>query len=99
MSPVRLLRRLAYWWRFRAQQDELREELAVHRELLAADLGLLVAVAVTRVLASFLYQVRPADPAALGVAVLLLVIVALIATLVPVRRALRIDPMDALRTD
>jgi hypothetical protein len=38
MSPVRLLRRLAYWWRFRAQQDDLREELAMHRELLAADL-------------------------------------------------------------
>jgi len=32
-------------------------------------------------------------------AVLLLVVVALIATLVPVRRALRIDPIDALRTD
>jgi len=40
-----------------------------------------------------------ADPSALGGAVLLLVVVALIATLVPVRRALRIDPMDALRTD
>lgn len=32
-------------------------------------------------------------------AVLLLVVVALIATLVPVRRALRIDPIDALQTD
>jgi hypothetical protein len=62
-------------------------------------LGLVVALAATRVLASFLYQVRPADPAALGGAVLLLVVVALIATLVPMRRALRIDPMDALRTD
>ena len=57
------------------------------------------AYAGTRVLASFLYQVRPTDPTALGGAVLLLAVVALIATLVPVRRALRIDPMDALRAD
>jgi hypothetical protein len=38
MSPARFLRRFAYWWRFRTQQDELREELEAHRELLAADL-------------------------------------------------------------
>ena len=67
--------------------------------LMGGALGLLAAFAATRVLATFLYQVRPADPTALGGACLLLVIVALIATLVPVRRALRIDPMDALRTD
>jgi predicted permease len=67
--------------------------------LMGGVLGLLAAFAATRALASFLYQVRPADPAALGGAVALLVIVALIATLVPVRRALRIDPADALRTD
>ncbi len=67
--------------------------------LVGVALGLAMALAATRVLAGFLYQVRPADPSALGGAVLLLVVVALIATLVPVRRALRIDPMDALRTD
>lgn len=67
--------------------------------LVGSALGLVGALAATRVLASFLYQTRPADPAALGGAVLLLVVVALIATLVPVRRALQIDPMDALRTD
>jgi ABC-type antimicrobial peptide transport system permease subunit len=67
--------------------------------LVGVALGLAVALAATRVLASLLYQVRPADPAALGGAVLLLVVVALVATLVPVRRALRIDPIDALRTD
>jgi hypothetical protein len=36
----RLVRRLAYWLRFRSQQDELREELAFHREMLAMDLAL-----------------------------------------------------------
>jgi putative ABC transport system permease protein len=66
---------------------------------MGACLGLLGAYAGTRVLASFLYQVGPTDPTALGGAVLLLTVVALIATLVPMRRALRIDPMDALRTD
>jgi len=84
------------------------EPLAVARLVLADSgrlvlvgvaLGLAVALAATRVLTSFLYRVRPADPAALGGAVLLLVVVALVATLVPVRRALRIDPIDALRTD
>jgi ABC-type antimicrobial peptide transport system permease subunit len=67
--------------------------------LMGGALGLLAAFAATRVLATFLYQVRPADPTAVGGAFVLLVVVALIATLVPVRRALRIDPMDALRTD
>ena len=66
---------------------------------MGAVVGLVGAYAGTRVLASFLYQVRPTDPTALGGAVLLLAVVALIATLVPVRRALRIDPMDALRAD
>lgn len=62
-------------------------------------LGLLGAWAGTRLLGGFLYQVRPTDPAALGGAALLMVVVALIATLVPVRRALRINPVDALRSD
>ncbi|HEY6828811.1 MAG TPA: ADOP family duplicated permease [Gemmatimonadaceae bacterium] len=37
-SIMRLARRIAYWLRFRQRQDELREELAFHRELVAADL-------------------------------------------------------------
>ena len=36
--PMRLVRRLAYWLQFRRRHDELREELALHRELLAAEL-------------------------------------------------------------
>jgi hypothetical protein len=62
-------------------------------------LGLLGAYAGTRMLSSFLYQVQPTDPAALGGAVLVLASVAFIATLVPMWRAVRIDPMDALRSD
>jgi hypothetical protein len=37
-DSMRLVRRLAYWLRFRSQQDDLREELEFHREMLASDL-------------------------------------------------------------
>ena len=62
-------------------------------------LGLLGAWAGTRLLSGFLYQVRPTDPAAMVGAVVLSVAVAMSATLLPVRRALRIDPMNALRAE
>jgi hypothetical protein len=57
------------------------------------------AYATSRVLGAFLYDVAPSDPASLGSAVLLMAGVALVATAMPLRRALRIDPLDALRTD
>jgi putative ABC transport system permease protein len=62
-------------------------------------LGLVGAYAGMRVVSGLLYRVRPTDPTALGGALLLLTVVSLIATLVPVRRALRIDPTDALRAE
>ena len=62
-------------------------------------LGLIGALASTRVVASFLYGVQPADPIVLTVAVLLLVAVAALAGLLPARRAARLDPMIALRED
>jgi ABC-type lipoprotein release transport system permease subunit len=43
--------------------------------------------------------VSPTDPVALGGAVVLLAAVALAASAVPVRRALRIDPTDTLRAE
>jgi putative ABC transport system permease protein len=67
--------------------------------VVGGSLGLLGAWAGTRLLGGFLYQVRPTDPAALGGAALLMTAVALIATFVPMRRALRINPVDALRSD
>ena len=36
-GPMRLLRRISYWFRFRRHQNELREELEMHRELVAAE--------------------------------------------------------------
>jgi putative ABC transport system permease protein len=60
-------------------------------------LGLAGALATTRVLSSLLFEVRPNDPATLvGVAVLLAA-VAIIAAMVPARRATRVDPLVAVR--
>jgi len=60
-------------------------------------LGLAGALATTRVLSSLLFAVRPNDPATfVGVAVLLAA-VAVIAAMVPARRASRVDPLVALR--
>jgi predicted permease len=65
--------------------------------MLGTSLGIGVAVGVTRYLASMLYDVRPNDPLTMiGVAVLL-AIVALAACYIPARRAIRVDPMVALR--
>ena len=46
-----------------------------------------------------LFQVEPLDPSAIGAAVIILGIVAIMAHLVPIRRALRVDPTIALRQD
>ena len=62
-------------------------------------LGLAVAVSSTRLLASFLYRLEPNDPTTLGTACLVLAVAAIIAGLLPARRAANLDPMTALRED
>ena len=60
-------------------------------------IGLAGALALTRVLKSFLYQVSATDlPTYLSVSILLLG-VALVGCVIPARRAARVDPMEALR--
>jgi putative ABC transport system permease protein len=62
-------------------------------------LGVAGAFATTRVLAKFLFGVEPTDPATfLGVASLLAA-VALLAGLIPARRATKVDPLVALRCE
>lgn len=65
--------------------------------LMGVAIGLVVSLAATRVIASYLFGVTTADPAVLVGVTLLLICVALAACYVPARRAMRIDPMIALR--
>jgi ABC-type antimicrobial peptide transport system permease subunit len=62
-------------------------------------LGLAGAYAVTRLLASQLFGVAPADPATFGSVAALLAIVALVATVAPARSAARVDPIVTLRSE
>jgi ABC-type antimicrobial peptide transport system permease subunit len=60
-------------------------------------LGLAGALAATRLIRSLLYNVEPQDPATIAAVMLLLAAAALAACLLPARRAVRVDPITALR--
>ena len=61
--------------------------------------GLAGTFAVGRLLAAQLYQISPYDPLLLGATAMILAVAALLACLFPARRATRIDPIQALRTE
>jgi putative ABC transport system permease protein len=60
-------------------------------------IGIAGAIALTRVMTSLLFEVKPTDPETFAVVAILLAIVALAACYVPTRRAMRVDPVVALR--
>ena len=62
-------------------------------------LGLLGAVASTRVLRALLFGASATDPLVLGAVAAVLFVIALLACVIPIRRALRVDPVDALRVE
>jgi putative ABC transport system permease protein len=61
--------------------------------------GLGAALGTAQLLKSLLFNVGPRDPLPYAAVALLLAIVALVATLIPARRAASVDPMQALRTE
>jgi putative ABC transport system permease protein len=66
---------------------------------LGLGIGFAGALAVSRVLSSVLYGVTPTDPVSFGLVGGVLMIVALVASYVPARWAMRVDPIRALRSE
>jgi FtsX-like permease family/MacB-like periplasmic core domain len=67
--------------------------------LIGVTLGLAAALALTRVMQDLLFNVSPTDSATFASITLLLVIIALLASYIPARRATTVDPLTALRRE
>ena len=67
--------------------------------LVGVAIGLTTAFAVTRVIANLLFGVTPTDPLIFILVPMLLVLVAMLASYLPARRAVRVDPIIALRNE
>ncbi|MBV9762938.1 MAG: ABC transporter permease [Acidobacteriaceae bacterium] len=62
-------------------------------------IGIALALATARTAASFLYGLRPNDPASIALAIASLALIALLASFVPAMRAARVEPIIALREE
>ncbi|HVN08973.1 MAG TPA: ABC transporter permease [Patescibacteria group bacterium] len=61
--------------------------------------GTALAVVATRLISKLLFGVQPTDPASFGGVILLMAVIAVVASVIPARRAARLDPMAALRDE
>jgi predicted permease len=83
-----------------AKRQDIRRMVVIHGArlaLLGVAFGLAAALAMTSLMQGFLYGVSASDPVTLIAVAIALVVVALLASYVPARRATRVDPIVALR--
>jgi len=113
MAGIGLYGVLAYATAQRTREIGIRMALGARRrvvmQLVLADVGWLagISIAVTlpiafglsRTLRSQLFNVSPADPLAISASVLLVALMVILSALLPARRAARVEPMQALRTE
>ena len=67
--------------------------------VLGLALGVPVALSSTRILKSLLYELSPLDPTAISIAIATVSVMTIAAAWLPARRATKVDPMQALRTE
>jgi predicted permease len=75
----------------------LRQSLGL--AVLGVVVGVIAAIGTTRFLRALLYGVSPGDPVTLALVPFVLLAIAALASFVPARRAARVDPVEALRSD
>ena len=61
--------------------------------------GTVASFSVSRLFANLVYEISPSDPLTLALTPALLLAVSVVASYVPARRAMRVDPVDALRSE
>lgn len=75
----------------------------LRRAVLVLGIGLAIgipgALLMGRAMSAFLYDVAPADPASLGASTIVMAVVTLLASALPARRAMRTDPLTAIRAE
>jgi putative ABC transport system permease protein len=81
--------------------DVLRMVIGQGARIAAAGvvIGIVASFGLTRLMTNLLYDVSPADPVTFAAVTVLLALIALIASWIPARRSLRVDPIAALRRE
>jgi ABC-type antimicrobial peptide transport system permease subunit len=101
-SVSKRLRELGIRVALGAQRSEvLREALgrAIRLLALGSAAGLILGMLASRVLAAIVYQATPRDPVVLAGVVLAMALLGLVATWIPARRALTVNPLVLLREE